>query len=73
MTDSADTILEQALELSEIERAIVAEKLLFSIENPKLNIEDIWAKEADARVDAYHKGDIESISAEEVFARYRNR
>ena len=72
MTNPANIILDQALELSATERAIVAEKLLLSLDNPDSKIDDLWAKEADSRVEAYKKGDIEAISAEEVFAKYRH-
>ena len=72
MANSANMILEQALELSATERAIMAEKLLFSLDNPDSKIDDLWAKEVDSRVEAYKKGEIEAIPAEEVFAKYRN-
>ncbi len=72
MTNSANIILDQALELSATERAIVAEKLLFSLDSPDEKIDDLWAKEADSRVEAYKKGEIEAIPAEEVFAKYRD-
>jgi len=72
MANPVNMILDQALELSAIERAIVAEKLLFSLDSPDPKIDDVWAKEADSRVDAYKKGEIETIPAEEVFAKYRN-
>ena len=70
MANSANMILNQALELRATERAIVAEKLLFSLNNPDLKIDAIWAKEADSRVEAYNKGKIETIASEEVFAKY---
>ncbi len=70
MTNTANTILDQALELSASERAIVAEKLLFSLDSPDSKIDAIWAKEADFRVEAYNKGEIEAIPSEEVFAKY---
>ena len=71
MTNSENMVLDQALGLSATERANVAEKLLFSLDTPDSKIDAIWAKEADSRVEAYKKGEIEAISAEEVFAKYR--
>ena len=62
MTNSANIILDQALELSATERAIVAEKLLFSLDNADSKIDDLWAKEADSRVEAYKKGGIEAVN-----------
>ena len=72
MTNSENMVLDQSLGLSATERANVAEKLLFSLDTPDSKIDAIWAKEADSRVEAYKKGEIEAISAEEVFAKYRN-
>ena len=71
MANSANMILDQALELSAIERALVAEKLLFSLDSPDSKIDAVWAKEADSRVEAYKKGEIEATPSEEVFAKYR--
>jgi len=34
-------------------------------------IDVLWAKEADSRIEAYKKGEIETISAEKVFTKYR--
>ena len=73
MTESANTILNQALELTASERSDVAEKLLSSLDAPDPRIDAVWAKEADARVEAFERGEIGSASAEEVFKKYRNR
>lgn len=70
MTNTVNTILDQALELSSTERAVVAEKLLFSLDSPDSKIDTIWANEADSRVEAYNKGKIEAIPSEKVFAKY---
>jgi hypothetical protein len=50
MTHTANSILNQALELSASERVDFVEKLLFSLDSPDTNIDAIWAKEADARI-----------------------
>ena len=71
MVNTANLILDQALELNATERANVAEKLLFSLDSPDSKIDALWAKEADSRVEAYNKGEIEAVSAEEVFSKYR--
>jgi putative addiction module component (TIGR02574 family) len=73
MTNSASSILNQALELSALERADVAERLLFSLETPNSKIDAIWAKEVDERDEPYEKGEIKAVSAEEVFDKYQQR
>ncbi len=70
MTHTANTILDQALELSPTERAVVAEKLLFSLDSPDSKIDMLWGNEADSRVEAYNKGKIKAIPSEKVFAKY---
>ncbi len=71
MAASANTILNQALKLSSSERAKVVEKLISSLDTPDSTIDSIWAKEADTRIEAFEKGEIESISAEKVFEKYQ--
>ncbi|MFT6906906.1 MAG: putative addiction module component (TIGR02574 family) [Oleiphilaceae bacterium] len=71
MTHTANSILNQALELSASERVDFVKKLLFSLDSPDTNIDAIWAKEADARIEAYDRGEIETVSATEVFDKYR--
>lgn len=71
MKNSADTILDQALDLNVFERANIAEKLLFSIDMADSKIDTLWAKEADVRVEAYKEGRIKAIPAEKVFAKYK--
>ena len=70
MSNTANIILDQALELSPSERADVAEKLLFSLDSPDAEMDKLWAKEADKRVEEYKKGNLEKVSAEDVFAKY---
>ena len=71
MAASANTILNQALKLSSSDRAKVVEKLISSLDTPDSVIDSIWAKEADTRIEAFEKGEIESITAEKVFEKYR--
>jgi putative addiction module component (TIGR02574 family) len=67
-----NSILNQALELNALERAEVAEKLLESLNPPDARMDALWAKEADARIEAYEKGEIETIPAKEVFSKYKH-
>ena len=72
MTHAANSILNQALELTALERVDVAERLLSSLNHPDTIIDAVWAKEADARIEAYNRGEIETVPAVEVFEKYRN-
>ena len=64
------SIINQALELSAMERVIIAEQLLLSLDSPAAEIDTIWADEAEARIRAYERGDLQAVSVNEVFAKY---
>ena len=73
MATTAEEILEQLLSLPVETRARLAEQLLESLEPPDERNRQLWAKEAERRLDAYERGDLKAIPAEEVFARLRDR
>ncbi len=73
MTNSVNFILDQALKLNAIERADVAEKLLSSLDSSDPKIDELWAIEADSRVDAYREGKIKAASEEQVFSKYKKK
>ena len=68
MSDSTAQVIEQALRLPPDERATVIEQLLSSLDQPDDRIDALWAKEAEDRIAAYEAGEMQAISAEEVFA-----
>ena len=66
----AKQILEKAMHLPVLERAAVAEKLLSSLDTPDPAIDKVWAEEAEARIDAYESGKMETVAAEDVFGKH---
>ena len=70
MTNTATNILNQALDLNASEKIDIVEQLISSLDIPDPAIDAIWAKEADARAEAYEKGEIKSKPAHEVFSKY---
>lgn len=70
MGNAAKLILNQALALSSRERAIVAEQLLLSLDKPNSEIDAIWAKEAEARIDALERGELHKVSAESILGKH---
>jgi len=60
-------ILKEALELNPQERYIVVESLLKSLDVPNENIDNIWADEAQQRLQNYRDHKVQTISFEEVF------
>ena len=61
------SLLDQALELTPKQRAAVAERLLESLDRPDPEMDAIWAKESERRIDAYDNGEMEVRSLKEVF------
>jgi putative addiction module component (TIGR02574 family) len=70
MNAEAKQLLDKAMHLPVLDRAAVAEKLLSSLDAPDPTIDKLWAEEAEARIDAYECGEMESVSAEDVFGKY---
>ncbi len=60
-------ILEQALHLKANERFLLVEELLKSLDTPDENINKIWEEEANKRVDAFKKGELETVSEKDFF------
>jgi putative addiction module component (TIGR02574 family) len=57
-----ESILKEAMALSPDQKAELIDKLLSSIDKTYEEIEALWAKEAEERIDAYDKGEMKSIS-----------
>jgi len=64
-------ILKKALDLSPSEKAKLIDRLLNSLEKPDSNLDELWAKEAEDRIDAYEKGELLALSIKEVIEKYR--
>lgn len=73
MSEVAEKLIQQALSLSPDERAVVAERLLSSLEPELSEIHQLWVLEAENRLNSYERGDVETIPAEEVYKAIKNR
>ena len=71
MKKPSKVILNQALELPANERAVLAEQLLMSLDLADSKIDELWASEAESRIDEYENGTIKTKSAQEVFGKYK--
>ena len=70
MSASSEQILRQALALSPQDRAEIVERLLASFQvPPDPHLDELWVREAEDRLDAYDRGELGAVPAEEVFAR----
>lgn len=67
MTAKTEQLLTDALSLPLSERAELAERLFSSLDISQNKLDRLWAKEADSRISAYERGEIKTISAQQVF------
>lgn len=72
MSDALKELEKRAQSLTANERAQLAEFLLESIQEPPVaEIEAAWDREIEERDAAYDRGELQTISAEDVFAEAR--
>jgi putative addiction module component (TIGR02574 family) len=70
MSANAEKVIQEALSLSPQDRAEILERLLATFQEPPgAELDELWAQEAEDRIDAFDRGELGSVSAEEVFAR----
>ena len=68
MTPQSEQILREALDLPPIDRAELVEQILASFDFPaRKDIDAAWGREAEDRLEAFHRGDIGSSPASDVF------
>lgn len=69
-----ETILNQALRMSEEDRAEIAERLISTLDNPPdPDIELAWQQEVQRRIQSVESGEAKYISWEEVLRCLRNK
>lgn len=68
MTEVAEKLIREALQLAPADRAAVIEELLSSLDRPDPELDAKWAKEAEDRLSGYRAGEIQAIPVNEVFA-----
>ncbi len=64
---STKDIISKAMLLKPEERYVVVEEILKSLDNPDPQLEEIWAEEAEKRLEAYRNGRLSGVSFDEIF------
>ena len=72
MSAKSKEVLKEVLELPAIERAEIVDEIISSLDAPDKSVEKVWKKEINSRLKAYREGCAETVSAEEVLAKYKN-
>jgi putative addiction module component (TIGR02574 family) len=60
-------ILNQALKLKPQDRFLLVEGILKSLDQPDKDLDELWADEAQKRLNAYRAGKLRTYSMDEVF------
>jgi len=68
---NTNIILKEALTLKPSQKAELIDKLISSLDRPDNELDELWAKEVEDRIDAYDQGKIKAISLEKVLQKYR--
>jgi len=64
-------ILKEALSLKPDQKAELVDKLLASLDKPDQELDDLWDREAESRIDAYERGKIRALSLKEALEKYK--
>ena len=67
MSTRATELLQEILTMPPDERAELADDILASLDPADPGIMKLWAAEAEDRVAAFERGEIEAVSADSVF------
>ena len=67
MSDDGKRILSDALELPPVERAELVEEIMSSFDFPaRAEVDALWAREVEDRIDAFEKGRLKARPAGEI-------
>ena len=66
-----EILFKEALTLRPSEKAQLIDKLLSSLDKPDKEIDELWVKEAEERIDAYDQGRIKAVALEKILKKYR--
>jgi putative addiction module component (TIGR02574 family) len=73
MSERTKDLERQVLGLSPAERLELVDEVLASLDRPDEFVDALWGKEAEDRLAAYRRGEIKTVSLDEVLAKYRSR
>lgn len=68
---TTDIIYNEASALSPFEKAKFIDKLISNLDKPDKEIDGLWAKEAENRVDTYDQGKLKFVTFEKLIQKYR--
>ncbi len=75
LQDMIETALleKKAMQLPEVDRALLADRLIQSLSRILSKLKNAWVEEANSRMNAYRAGDISTADVPPVVAKLRSR
>lgn len=70
MPITAKSLSEPARQLPPEDRPALVDPLLDTLDEPDASLDAIWAKEAESRLAAYRKGEVQATALSDVISRY---
>ncbi len=68
---AVEHIFNEISPLKPVEKLQLIDKILNSLNPSDKKLEDIWANEAEDRIEAYGRGLISTVNEDDVFSKYR--
>ena len=68
--ESIGQLAKKALELKPVERIRLVEAILYSLDKSDPDVEQSWIVEAEARYEAFKRGELAAIDWDEIKKRY---
>lgn len=66
-----EKLLKDALILPAHEKSELIEHLIKSLDQPDPEIDKLWKKEVESRLEAYEQGKLDSVTIQEAFRKYK--
>jgi putative addiction module component (TIGR02574 family) len=68
---STTELIEAVLQLSPVERFILVDSVMKSLDKPDEDLNEVWLDEAERRLKAYDEGRLGAVPMEQVFTRIK--
>ena len=59
------------MQLPPDERLALVDQLLDTLDEPDATLDALWAKEAESRLAAYRRGEVQALALSDVIAKYQ--
>ena len=71
MNETAKSLVERARQLPPAERLELVDDILRSLDETDPELDKLWAREAEDRLAAWRRGEIQAIPLDDVLRKYR--